>query len=93
MSGPPELPELIAASVWRRFIALSLIVISRFLPEMIPLVTVSISSNPSGLPIATTDSPSFRLSLSPNSAAVSSSASILRTAISQSVSYPTISAS
>ena len=40
-SGPPELPGLIAASVWMRFVSCSLlsVVIERPLADTIPLVT------------------------------------------------------
>ena len=86
MSGPPELPELIAVSVWIRFIHLSLIVILRSRPDIIPPVTVFLRSKPRGLPIAITDSPSWRESLSPNSAGVRPLSSILSTARSQSTS-------
>ena len=53
-SGPPELPGLIAASVWSRssYIAVP---IPRPLPLMIPAVTVS--DRPKGWPIASTQSP------------------------------------
>ncbi len=57
-SGPPELPWLIAASVW---IAPKMLTpgcsdwIWRSIAETMPLVTVRVS--PSGLPIATTGSP------------------------------------
>ena len=80
MRGPPEFPELIAASVWRRLSDSSFTEIFLSLPETTPVVTVFLRSKPRGLPIAITDSPSWRASLSPNSAAVRSSASILRTA-------------
>ena len=66
-SGPPELPWLIAASVWIE----SLIVkpfgayICRCSALTIPLVAVC--SSPSGLPIATTSSPTVSESESPSS--------------------------
>ena len=57
MRGPPELPGLIAASVW---ITLSIVKpfgawICRWSAETIPAVTVR--SSPNGLPIATTGLP------------------------------------
>ena len=86
MRGPPELPELIAASVWMSVISVSLIEMFLLRPDIIPPVTVFIRSNPRGLPIAVTVSPRRSESLSPNSAAVSPFASIFRTARSKSTS-------
>ena len=68
-SGPPEFPGLIAASVWRAFInelsvADSPAVTARSFALMIQRVTVP--CNPSGEPIASTESPTATLSLSPN---------------------------
>ena len=56
-SGPPELPWLMAASVWIEFEMVKLFgdVISRLSALTIPLVAVP--SSPNGLPIATTLSP------------------------------------
>ena len=64
-SGPPLLPGLIAASVWMRcdsvvgrpVISLRT-VISRSIADTIPFVTVSVYV-PSGLPTASTDSPTW----------------------------------
>src|SRR6478736_292691 len=60
-SGPPELPWLIAASVWiaPSIGVLSGEVISRLSALTMPVVTVP--SRPNGLPIATTPSPTERL--------------------------------
>src|SRR5439155_5466260 len=65
-SGPPLLPSLIAASVWSRLLIVwrwrveaSRTVISRPVPDRIPLVTESVNV-PSGLPIATTSWPTGR---------------------------------
>ena len=54
-SGPPELPGLIAASVWMRLLRFWLpsVVMVRPLADTIPLVT-EFEYVPSGLPIATT---------------------------------------
>ena len=93
MSGPPELPLLIAVSVWISVMVLSLMVTLRSSAEMMPQVTVFWNWSPSGLPIATTISPTSQLLLSPNSAAVRLSASIFSTAISASLSYATMRAS
>ena len=62
-SGPPELPGLMAASVWRNF-ARRILPSSRPLPLMMPALTVVSSSN--GLPIAITQSPMSSLSESPS---------------------------
>ena len=56
-SGPPELPGLMAASVWMKCwnwpaAPWSMV---RFLAEMMPAVTVCASAN--GLPMASTQSP------------------------------------
>ena len=79
--GPPELPELMAALVWSMFWGLPSVLISRFRALMMPLVMVQVSS-PSGLPMATTDSPTWRLSESPTLTGWSPSASIFSTAMS-----------
>ena len=56
-SGPPELPGLIAASVWITLLIVNPLgaLISRWRAETIPVVTVR--SSPNGFPIATTGSP------------------------------------
>ena len=60
-SGPPELPWLIAASVWIESLIVKLFgaCICRWSALTMPLVTVS--SSPKGLPIATTPSPTEHL--------------------------------
>ena len=57
MSGPPELPLLIEASVWIRFIVLSSTVSVLSVAEIIPAVTEFASEKPSGLPITIEASP------------------------------------
>ena len=68
-SGPPELPGLIAASVWitspRK--PRSPVWRSRCKPETIPRVTLRPPSSASALPIATTSSPTCTWSESPSS--------------------------
>ena len=59
-SAPPELPALMAASVWMK-LSTPLAPRERALAEMIPAVTVLLS--PKGLPTAMTHSPTFTLSL------------------------------
>ena len=56
-SGPPELPWLIAASVWIESLMVNFVLpsIARWSALTMPPVTVS--SSPKGLPIATTPSP------------------------------------
>ena len=66
MSGPPELPKLIAASVWMKLARPGTVVpmpTCRFLPETTPTVTVRSSEN--GFPIAITHCPILRESESP----------------------------
>ena len=62
-SGPPELPRLIAASVWMKS-SYGPWRISRPRAETMPAVTVP--PRPNGLPIATTQSPTRAVSESPN---------------------------
>ena len=64
-SGPPELPGLIAASVWRKS-SKGPWPIWRALALMIPAVTVACS--PNGEPTAMTQSPTCILSESPTRA-------------------------
>ena len=89
---PPELPGLTEASIWiRDMVLVELVpwmVTLRFRALTMPLVTVPPSS-PSGLPTASTLSPTARLSLLPTVAGVRSVASILRTATSLVSSSPT----
>ena len=65
-SGPPELPGLIAASVWMRLLRdwSPSVVIERPLAETMPLVT-EFEYVPSGLPMATTSWPTLSASDSP----------------------------
>ena len=88
-SGPPELPGLIAASVWIRLVSDSLpsVTIERPLAETIPLVT-ELEYVPSGLPMATTSWPTLSASDSPMAAVGRPVASTLTIARSVSVSMP-----
>ena len=68
ISGPPELPGLMAASVWIMFWRVSVCVPSppavteRPRAEMMPWVTVGVpAASPSALPMATTASPTTAL--------------------------------
>src|SRR5437016_11711668 len=65
-SGPPELPWLIAASVWIALPIGNLVSdwMSRFSAETTP--TDSDCSSPNGLPIAATGSPTVRPPVDPN---------------------------
>ena len=94
MSGPPELPGLIAASVWMKSV---IAYVSRFRPAsslprplalMMPAVTVKFS--PSGLPMATTHSPMRSFWSSPSPTVGRPLPSILSTATSVCGSRPTI---
>ena len=71
-SGPPELPLLMAASVWTRpeRVLPSLVWIERFSADTMPRVTVGPPSSARALPIATTSSPTARLDEWPSVAAV-----------------------
>ena len=72
-SGPPELPGLMAASVWNMLIRVSVPVPEaslactvRPLAEMIPWVTVGVpADSPRAFPMATTASPTWTSSESP----------------------------
>ena len=92
MSGPPELPSLMAALVCRSVIEWLLYGMSRLMAEIMPFVRVPRSSAPKGLPMAATASPTLTWS-EQNSAAVRPSASIFRTARSLTLSMPTSRAS
>src|ERR1700757_795411 len=88
--GPPELPRLIDASVWRKS-SYGLEWISRAVAEMMPEVTVP--PRPKGLPIASTQSPTLALVESPQVADGSGAfGSTLRSARSLTGSRPTTSA-
>ena len=91
-SGPPLFPGLIAASVCRKLWKALLAPpgsVSRPFALMIPCVTVNVRFSPSGLPTASTHSPTRDASLSPNGAGVSPVASIFSTATSVAGSVPT----
>ena len=88
-SGPPELPGLIAASVWMRLVSdlLPSVVIERPLADTMPLVT-EFEYVPSGLPMATTSWPTLSASDSPIAAVGRPVASTLTIARSVRVSMP-----
>ena len=78
--GPPELPELMAQSVWIRFMVTLLeSVTSRSSALTEPEVSENVSS-PRGFPMATTSSPTLVLSESPRTTWARSSASTFKTA-------------
>ena len=58
-SGPPELPGLIGASVWRNDSYSLISTLFRSVAEMMPVVTLWLSSN--GEPTAITSSPTLQL--------------------------------
>ena len=62
--GPPELPWLIEASVWMKRSYAPPCPVTRLIAEMIPAVTVP--PRPKGSPIASTQSPTRALLLSPH---------------------------
>ena len=86
ISGPPELPGLIAASVWRKS-SYRPAPMTRPVPLMMPTVTVW--SSPNGFPIAITGSATLRLLEAPSGMLGSPLASIFRSARSVSGSLPT----
>ena len=89
-SGPPELPRLMAASVWMKS-SYGPDAMSRLRAETMPAVTVPPS--PNGLPIAITQSPTRTASESPNETAGSGASAFTRnTARSVFSSLPTSSA-
>src|SRR6266567_1873063 len=90
-SGPPELPGLIAASVWiaSEIVDCRSLLRSRCTALTMPAVTVP--SRPSGLPMARTVSPTWTSALGANVAAVSpETPAALTTARSLAASVPTI---
>ena len=96
IKGPPELPGLMAASVWITVAwpvalpELSVTSIVRFLAEIIPSVNEVAYWEPNGEPIAKAVSPTWILSESPNDATcVTSLALIFNTAKSLTASCPT----
>lgn len=86
ISAPPELPGLMAASVWMKFSKLLMPSWLRPSAETMPLVTVW--PTPKGLPMASTWSPTWSSSELPSTIAGSLSISILSTARSVSGSVP-----
>ncbi|MPN12349.1 hypothetical protein SDC9_159665 [bioreactor metagenome] len=86
--APPELPGLIAASVWISLNLRSPISMERFKALITPAVTLPLNSRPSGLPIAIAGSPRIRLSESPRAATGKPVASTLTTARSVAGSEP-----
>ena len=81
-SAPPELPELMAQSVWIRSMVTPFERVTSLLRALTaPEVRENVSS-PKGLPMATTLSPTFILSESPITAGESPVALTLSTAIS-----------
>ena len=89
-SGPPELPGLIAASVWIASTSVSVAATCtvRPRPDTIPVVTVGLPAMPSELPIATTASPTWSASELPRRTVGSPVRLIFRTARSWVVSSP-----
>ncbi len=83
-TGPPELPGLMAASVWMK--SSKRPPITRLLPLMTPTVTVW--SRPKGLPMAITASPTFASAERPNGTVGSPVISTLTRARSVSGSEP-----
>src|SRR5206468_10651636 len=65
-SGPPELPWLIAASVWIESLIVKLFGACIWRWTALTIPPVSVSSRPNGLPIATTASPTLTLLESPS---------------------------
>ena len=57
ISGPPELPWLIGASVWIESLIVKLFGDSIWRPSALTMPLVTVSASPNGLPIATTPSP------------------------------------
>ena len=82
-NAPPELPGLIAASVWIHSLLYPIDdETGRSRADTIPVVTLFINLLPPGHPITTTCSPTTILLLSANSATLSPVALIERTPIS-----------
>ncbi len=95
ISGPPELPGLIAASVWITFSIVKPLGASIFRWSALTIPVVTVRSRPNGFPIATTGSPTLTSEELPSASGLSAflSASILSRATSEEVSRPTILAS
>ena len=90
-SAPPELPGLMAASVWMKFSKVLMPKPVRPSADTMPPVTVC--PTPNGLPIASTTSPTCSASDEPKLIAASASAFTRSTARSVSGSFPTTLAS
>ena len=92
-SGPPELPGLIAASVWMKSWIEYRVCCSparrRPFALMMPAVTVNAKASPSGFPTASAHSPTRVESELPNASVGRPRASILITATSVFGSVPT----
>ena len=84
-SGPPELPGLMATSVWMKGTKFSC---GSERPLALTMPAVIVFSKPNGEPIATTHSPTFSLFGSPKRTAGRPVASILITAMSVRRSAP-----
>ncbi len=85
-SAPPELPGLIAASVWMKS---SKRLMPRWLrPSALTMPIVTVLPNPNGLPIASTMSPTWTVSTLPSVIAGRLSPSVFSTARSDSGSVP-----
>ena len=90
-SAPPELPGLMAASVWMKFSYPSGLMPDR--PSALTMPEVTVCCRPNGLPIATTKSPTRTEAESARLMSVGSVPSlILMTATSEPASAPTSSA-
>ena len=86
-SAPPELPGLIAASVWMKFSIVDSPSWLRSSALTMPEVTVSPTLN--GLPMASTGSPTDRCRMSPNGITGRLSSDTFSSARSESASVPT----
>ena len=92
-SAPPLFPGFIAASVCKSLYVLPFEVSVLLSAETYPTVILPASSRPSGFPIATTNSPTFKLFESSKVAAESPSFCIFITAMSVTESAPIMLAS
>jgi hypothetical protein len=91
ISGPPELPWLIAASVWIAWSIPSVFGASIVRCSALTTPVVSVRTKPNGLPIAYTGSPTVTRSELPSGSGVSARecASTFSTAVSVDGSWPT----
>src|SRR5829696_8315867 len=78
-SGPPELPGLMAASVWMTFSIRRPLSPLMERPRALTTPAVTLRWKPKGLPMATTSCPTTRFPASPSVAAVGSSSGVKRT--------------